>query len=285
MGTGCAAANAAFGILNAVEPGCRCATTGRGQRHDVPAVPQPRLQQLHATTSRAIREACLSGTAKLVYRAQPRTAAVCVVCPRATRPAGSISTASNAPSAPPAVRQAARPCDHTDQQHVEFGDETNNSFEVGEKATLFNRKLLLNATLFYQKYKGFQLNTFNGLVFVVTSVPSRSSARASMPISCGSRPRQFQHPGRRYLRGYPLQPERRAACHPAGARPAFLGGEPIRGCQPGAVLVGFAVRHIHPVPIGENYVRRGSTSAAKYSSGLQHRVRSRSRQVPGRAMS
>ena len=52
-----------------------------------------------------------------------------------------------------------------------FGRETNDAFELGEKATLFDRKVLLNATLFYQKYKGFQLNTFNGLVFVVDSMP------------------------------------------------------------------------------------------------------------------
>ena len=52
-----------------------------------------------------------------------------------------------------------------------FGKETNNAFEIGEKATLFDRKVLFNVTGFYQRYTGFQLNTFNGLVFVVDSVP------------------------------------------------------------------------------------------------------------------
>ena len=52
-----------------------------------------------------------------------------------------------------------------------FAPEFNNSYELGEKATLLNRKLLLNATLFYQEFTNFQLNTFNGLVFVVDSVP------------------------------------------------------------------------------------------------------------------
>ena len=52
-----------------------------------------------------------------------------------------------------------------------FAGEFVNSYEVGEKSTLLNRKLLLNATLFYQEFTNFQLNTFNGFVFVVDSVP------------------------------------------------------------------------------------------------------------------
>jgi outer membrane receptor protein involved in Fe transport len=59
----------------------------------------------------------------------------------------------------------------TPERNTGFGGEFNNSYEVGEKATLFDRKLLLNATLFYQEFTDFQLNTFNGLVFVVDSVP------------------------------------------------------------------------------------------------------------------
>ncbi len=63
----------------------------------------------------------------------------------------------------------------TPQKSTEFGGEFVQSYEVGEKATLFNRKLLLNATFFYQDFTDFQLNTFNGLVFVVDSVPEITS--------------------------------------------------------------------------------------------------------------
>jgi len=56
-----------------------------------------------------------------------------------------------------------------------FPGEFVNSFELGEKATLLDRKLSLNATLFYQDFTNFQLNTFNGLVFVVDSVPEITS--------------------------------------------------------------------------------------------------------------
>jgi iron complex outermembrane receptor protein len=52
-----------------------------------------------------------------------------------------------------------------------FPRETVNSGEVGIKTTLFDRTLRLNGAFFYQQYKDFQLNTFTGIQFVVTSLP------------------------------------------------------------------------------------------------------------------
>ena len=43
------------------------------------------------------------------------------------------------------------------------------------KTTLLDRSLLLNASLFYQKYSDFQLNTFLGTSFVVRSIPEVKS--------------------------------------------------------------------------------------------------------------
>ncbi len=56
--------------------------------------------------------------------------------------------------------------------NTSFPGEFVNSYEAGVKTTLLDRKLLLNATLFYQDFSGFQLNTFTGLVFVVDSIPT-----------------------------------------------------------------------------------------------------------------
>ena len=53
-----------------------------------------------------------------------------------------------------------------------FKPEYSDSIEAGAKTTLFDRRLLLNATLFYEKFSNFQYNTFNGLVFVVDSLPA-----------------------------------------------------------------------------------------------------------------
>jgi outer membrane receptor protein involved in Fe transport len=63
----------------------------------------------------------------------------------------------------------------TPLRNTAFPGEFVNSFELGEKATLLDRKLSFNATLFYQEFTDFQLNTFNGLVFVVDSVPKITS--------------------------------------------------------------------------------------------------------------
>jgi outer membrane receptor protein involved in Fe transport len=51
-----------------------------------------------------------------------------------------------------------------------FPRETVVSGEVGIKTTLFDKTLRLNAAVFYQKYTDFQLNTFTGIQFVVTSL-------------------------------------------------------------------------------------------------------------------
>jgi iron complex outermembrane receptor protein len=52
-----------------------------------------------------------------------------------------------------------------------FKKELVDSYEVGAKTQWLNDSLLLNGTVFYQDYTDFQLNTFTGLVFIVTSLP------------------------------------------------------------------------------------------------------------------
>jgi iron complex outermembrane receptor protein len=51
-----------------------------------------------------------------------------------------------------------------------FPRETVDSFETGIKTTLFDKTLRLNAAAFFQRYTDFQLNTFTGIQFVVTSL-------------------------------------------------------------------------------------------------------------------
>jgi outer membrane receptor for ferric coprogen and ferric-rhodotorulic acid len=45
------------------------------------------------------------------------------------------------------------------------------SYELGAKTEFLDNSLLLNATIFHQTFEGFQLNTFTGTSFVVTSIP------------------------------------------------------------------------------------------------------------------
>ena len=52
-----------------------------------------------------------------------------------------------------------------------FAPETADSIEIGLKTTHDGGRLLVNGALFWQRFENFQLNTFNGLAFLVTSVP------------------------------------------------------------------------------------------------------------------
>jgi outer membrane receptor protein involved in Fe transport len=57
-----------------------------------------------------------------------------------------------------------------------FPGEFVNSFELGTKTTWMNGNLLFNATLFYQDFSDFQLNSFIGTSFVVRSIPEVTSS-------------------------------------------------------------------------------------------------------------
>ena len=63
-----------------------------------------------------------------------------------------------------------------------FPRETVNSFEIGVKSELAQRTVRLNADVFDQQYHDFQLNTFTGIVFVVSSLPDVSSKGAELQL-------------------------------------------------------------------------------------------------------
>lgn len=52
-----------------------------------------------------------------------------------------------------------------------FDSETVDSYEIGVKSEWADNSLLVNGAVFYQDYSDFQLNTFTGLQFIVTSLP------------------------------------------------------------------------------------------------------------------
>lgn len=54
---------------------------------------------------------------------------------------------------------------------LQFEEETVNSYELGAKLRTEDRTANLNATVFYSKFKDFQLNSFNGISFVVENLP------------------------------------------------------------------------------------------------------------------
>jgi iron complex outermembrane receptor protein len=64
-----------------------------------------------------------------------------------------------------------------------FPEETVDSYELGIKSTLFDKTLRLDAAIFDQRYRDFQLNTYTGILFVVTSIPQVQSKGAEANIA------------------------------------------------------------------------------------------------------
>ncbi len=61
-----------------------------------------------------------------------------------------------------------------------FGPETISAWDAGFKSNLFGNVLQLNGNLFYQTIDDFQLNTFNGIAFVVESIDESRSYGAEL---------------------------------------------------------------------------------------------------------
>jgi len=110
----------------------------------------------------------LSGTLKLSYRFNEE-AMVYVSGANGYKAGGynlsRVTFPADPASANPLSQIGLLPNDST-----HFPRETVESFEAGIKTTLFDKTLRLNAAAFYQRYTDFQLNTFTGIQFVVTSL-------------------------------------------------------------------------------------------------------------------
>ncbi|MGE5501527.1 MAG: TonB-dependent receptor, partial [Ignavibacteriales bacterium] len=63
-----------------------------------------------------------------------------------------------------------------------FPAEDVDSWELGAKTTWLGRTLLLNGAIFHQTFKGFQLNTFTGTSYIVTSIPEVTSVGVDTDI-------------------------------------------------------------------------------------------------------
>ncbi len=174
-GAGCAAANHAFAILNAVNP---AAAEELAAVNGTMCLPFLSPGYNNFTNHQHEREHVPTGTAKLAYRVSPELLLYASYA-RGYKAGGYNldrveCTVGEAGCAPGSAAV------NTPILDTRFKAETNNAFEIGEKATLFDRKLLFNVAGFYQSYKDFQLNTFNGLVFVVDSIPKVISKGVDM---------------------------------------------------------------------------------------------------------
>jgi iron complex outermembrane receptor protein len=129
-------------------------------------------------TSQTIDENAWSGTAKLAYRFNEQAMTYASFA-RGYKASGfnldrerNNSNLANSPAAPPIAADI----------DTHFDEETVDSYEVGLKTQWLEDSLLLNGTVFYQDYTDFQLNTFTGIVFIVTSLPQVVSQGVDLDI-------------------------------------------------------------------------------------------------------
>jgi iron complex outermembrane recepter protein len=113
------------------------------------------------STSQSLSEGNVSGTVKLSYRFNENVMAY--ISWANGYKAGGFNlarvTSTTGPEGP-----------LTPNLDTEFPRETVQSYEIGIKSMLADRTLRLNASVFDQKYTNFQLNTFTGIQFVVSSI-------------------------------------------------------------------------------------------------------------------
>ncbi|HSZ10070.1 MAG TPA: TonB-dependent receptor [Steroidobacteraceae bacterium] len=105
----------------------------------------------------------LSGTAKLAYHFTEDVMTYASLANGYKAGGYNLSRVTNTAS-------VADPLGLSPDYNTHFPRETVDSAEVGIKTTLFNKTLRINAAAFYQRYNDFQLNTFTGVQFVVTSL-------------------------------------------------------------------------------------------------------------------
>lgn len=158
-GPSCAAVNNPASLLFALAPTlCQSA-----------AFANPRFNGLSNDRSRS--EDAVTGTAKISYRFNPQYLSY-VSYSRGYKSGGynlDRVVARDATGYAPVL-------------DTSFPGEFADSYELGLKTTLLDRKLLLNGALFYQEFSNFQLNAFNGLYFTVLSVPLVKSAGADVDV-------------------------------------------------------------------------------------------------------
>jgi iron complex outermembrane recepter protein len=122
----------------------------------------------NVTTSQTLDEQQWSGTAKLAYRFSDNVLSYGSYA-RGYK-GGGFNLDRERINANVANDAQLGPLNAVDQD-TSFGRELVDSYELGLKTTWAGNSLLLNTALFYQDYQDFQLNTFTGLQFVVTSLP------------------------------------------------------------------------------------------------------------------
>ena len=121
----------------------------------------------NVSTSQSLDEEEWSGTAKIAYRFTPDVMSYLSYAKGYKGGGFNLYRERNGVFFLP-IGAPGGPTVDTD---TSFDKETVDSYELGAKTQWADNSLLVNGALFYQDYSDFQLNTFTGLQFIVTSLP------------------------------------------------------------------------------------------------------------------
>jgi iron complex outermembrane receptor protein len=125
------------------------------------------------THAQSLSENNLSGTVKLSYRFNDQVMTYISFADGYKAGGFNLARVTN-----PAAANPLAPVLDTS-----FPDETVYSGELGVKTTLADNTLRFDAAVFIQKYKDFQLNTYTGILFVVSSIPHVDSKGAEFNVA------------------------------------------------------------------------------------------------------
>ena len=119
------------------------------------------------STYQSMNEHALTGTAKVQYKFTPD------IMTYASYSRGNLVGGFNlAEVTLPFGANGAPNTSLAPQTNTSFPAENVDAYEVGAKTAFFDRRVSLNAAVFYQKYNNHQLNAFTGTQFVEFTIPS-----------------------------------------------------------------------------------------------------------------
>jgi len=121
----------------------------------------------------SLTENNLSGTVKLAYRFNDELMTYLAFADGYKAGGFNLGRVTN----PAAINPLAPVLD------TSFPEETVDSYELGVKSTLADNTVRLDAAVFDQRYRDFQLNTYTGILFVVTSIPRVESKGAEFNLN------------------------------------------------------------------------------------------------------
>lgn len=124
-------------------------------------------------SSQSLDENEWSGTAKLAYRFTDTVMAYASYA-RGYK-AGGFNLDRERIGNPALAPNPANPAAIRVDADTSFEKELVDSYEVGMKTQWLDDSLLLNASVFFQEFTDFQLNTFTGISFIVASIPEVTS--------------------------------------------------------------------------------------------------------------